>query len=103
MVEPQEPPRQDWDWVFLVIHVRHEPTEQSIDEISEFLVPDAGHPIAHHAHGDARIEIHVEEDAVEEGERRAERVAHDRDGGRALLREGTLNSREDGRRRAACV
>lgn len=80
MVETQESPGEDWDRVLLVIHVRHEPAEPSIDEISKFLIPDAGHPVAHHTHGHARVQLQAEEDAIEEGERSAERVAHDRDG-----------------------
>jgi hypothetical protein len=80
VVETQEYPREDWDRVLLVIHVRHEPAESFIDEISKVLVPDAGHPVAHHTHGHARVELQAEEDAIEEGERRAERVTYDRDG-----------------------
>jgi hypothetical protein len=80
VVETQEYPGEDWDRVLLVIHVRHEPAELSIDEIGKILVPDAGHPVAHHTHGNARVKLQAEEEAIEEGERRAERVANDRDG-----------------------
>jgi hypothetical protein len=80
MMESQEPPREDRDRVLLVVHMRHETAELSIDEIGKILIPDAGHPVAHYAHSHAWIELQPEVDAVEEGERRAERVAHGRDG-----------------------
>ena len=71
VAETQESPGEDWDRVLLVIHVRYEPAEPPIDEISKFPIPDAGHPVAYHAHAHARVEVQAEEDAVEEGERRA--------------------------------
>ena len=102
VAETQGSPGDNWDQVFPVIHMRHEPCEPFIDEICKILVPDAGHPIAHHTHGHARLKVQAEEEAVEKGERRTKRVAHDRDGRCALRREGLFDSRKDVLRRAVC-
>ena len=100
-MESQEPPREYRNRVFPVVDVRHESGQVSVDEIDKGLVPDAGHAVAHHAHGHARIELQTKEDSVEEGERCAERVADGCDGRRAVRREGTLDGRENGLRGAA--
>ncbi len=81
--------------------MRHDSGELAVDEIRKCLVPDAGHPVARHADRHARPELEAEEDAVEEGERPAERVAHDGDGRCGLRREGALDGREYALRGAA--
>jgi len=72
VMESQEPPREDRSRVLLVVDVRHESGQVSVDEIGKGLVPDAGHAVTHHAHRHARIELQPEEDTVKEGERCAE-------------------------------
>lgn len=103
MVEPQEPPRDDRNGVLLVVDVRHESAQMSVDEIGKVLVADAGHAVAHHAHRHARVELQLEEDTVEEGERRAERVADNCDRRRVVRREGTPDGRENGLRGSASL
>ena len=74
--------------------MRHDPGELAVDKIRKCLVPDAGHPVGRHIDRHARPELEAEEDAVEEGERPAERVAHDGDGRYGLRREGAFDGRE---------
>jgi len=99
----QELPRDDRDGVPLVVHVYHASPQLPVDKIGEVLVPNAGHPVAHHAHGHIRTELQLEEEAVEEGECCAERVADGGDGRCALGPEGRLDGREDGERRTVCA
>lgn len=81
--------------------MRHDPGELAVDKIRKCLVPDAGHPVGRHIDRHARPELEAEEDAVEEGERPAERVAHDGDGRYGLRREGAFDGREYALRGAA--
>jgi hypothetical protein len=64
--------------------MRYDSSQLAVYEIREILVPDTGHAIADHFHCHARGEVQAEEDAVKERERRAERVANNRDGRQAL-------------------
>lgn len=98
VMESQEPRRDGRNRVLPVVDVRHESAQVTVDEIGKDLVSDARHAVAHHAHRHARVELQPEEDAVEKGERSAERVADDRDGRRVLRREGALDGRENGPR-----
>jgi len=97
-MEPQEPPRDDRNGVLLVVDVRHESAQVSVDEIGKVLVSDAGHAVAHYAHRHARGELQPEGDTVEEGERCAERVADNCDRRRMVRRESTPDGRENGLR-----
>jgi hypothetical protein len=97
-MESQEPRRDGRNWVLLVVDVRHESAQVTVDEIGKVLVSDARHAVAHHAHRHARVELQPEEDTVEKGERSAERVADDCDGRRVVRREGALDGRENGPR-----
>lgn len=101
MSESQEPAGDRRNRVLLVVDVRHAASQLAVNEIGERLVPDARHAVADHTHGHGRGQPQAEGDAIEEGERRAERVADDCDGRRALCREGFLYGREDSVRGAA--
>ncbi len=74
----------DRDGVLAVVDARHVSTEVAVGPVGEVLIPDAGHAIADHPHVHARAEMDPEVDAVQERERRAERVADDGDIRRAV-------------------
>ena len=83
-MEAQEPARRDRGGVLLVVDVRHLASEMAIDPVGERLIPDPGHAVADYPHVHARAELDPEVDTIEERERRAERVADDGDGRRAV-------------------
>lgn len=103
LMESEAPPRDYRDGVPLVVHVCHTSPQQPIDKIGKVLVPDSGHPVAHHAHSYIRAELQLKEDAVEEGECCAERVADGYDGRYIFGLESSVDDREDGARRPACA
>jgi len=72
VVESQKPARHSRHRVLLVVHVCDLSSQLAVDEIGERLVPDAGHAVADNTHGDAGVEMLLEEDAVEEGKRSTE-------------------------------
>ena len=72
VMESQEPRRDSRNRVLLIVDVRYESAQVTVDEIGKVLVSDARHAVAHHAHRHTRVELQPEEDTVEKGERPAE-------------------------------
>ena len=77
VMESQGHGRHDRNRVLPVVHVRHSSSQLAIDKIGECLVPDARHAVADHLHCDIFGEPQAEENAIEQGKRRTQRMADD--------------------------